>query len=113
MIRLDQYFDADFAIRGEDELRALLEDQEAERRLVTFSITHDLAGFGKGEGFNANQTRGVIEALFATYAAEWSIYILVGSSALADAITADTTLNWLNTDAGGQTIRTRIVNRLT
>lgn len=111
-IDLSRYFDADYPLRGEDELQTLFEDQEHARRIVVFKVAHDLAVFGKNEGYTQNQTRGAIETLFSTFAAEWSLYILIGSDALSTAIANDVSIAWLDTVVGGKTVRTRIIERL-
>ena len=76
------------------------------------SAQADLAAFGLSSGYSQNQIRGAFEALFTAFLSEWMLYLLTGSSALATAITNDTTLSWLDLDASGQTIRARLINRL-
>ena len=112
MLDLTYYFDANFASRPENDFLVDLSAREYERKRTVLFIQHDLVLFGKDQGYTQNQIRGAVEALFATFAAEWSLYILMGSSALVTAITADATLSWLDLDANGQTIRQRLVNRL-
>lgn len=76
------------------------------------NIVTDLADFGIAQSYTNNQIRGALLGLFETFPTEWFLYIFVGSELIKDAITNDATLPWLDLDANGQTIRTRLVNRL-
>ena len=83
------------------------------RQEVLLQIQSDLIDFGLTEGFADAQVRTALETLFRTFAPEWSLYLLVGADDLATAITADTTIPWLDTLIGGVSLRQRLVNRLT
>ena len=112
MLDLTYYFDTNADLRPEEDFLADLSAREDERKRTVLLIQHDLIMFGKAQGYTQNQIRGAVEALFSTYAAEWSLYILMGSGILATAIQNDTSLTWLDLDANGQTIRTRLLNRI-
>jgi hypothetical protein len=75
-------------------------------------IQYDLAAFAISQGYTANQTRSAIEALFRTFVTQWFLYIVCGADDIVTAIQNDATLPWLNTQVGGQTIRQRLINRL-
>ena len=82
------------------------------RTAIIEDIYTDLLAFGEAQGYNASTLTGAIENLFRTFATEFYTYTLIGSRDLAAAIDNNVTLAWLNTDAGGKTIRERIVSRL-
>jgi hypothetical protein len=75
-------------------------------------IQRDLASFAMSQGYTANQARTAIEALFRTFALQWFLYLVCGADDIVTAIQNDATLSWLNQNAGGQTIRQRLINRL-
>jgi hypothetical protein len=75
-------------------------------------LQRDLMEFAVSQGYTANQARNAIEALFRTFVTEWFLYLVCGSDDITTAIQDDITLTWLNTQVGGQTIRQRLINRL-
>lgn len=87
--------------------------QVPRRLFVVTEIYEDLLAFGTQQGYGDSVLRNATEALFRTFAMEFFTYILVGSNDAATAITNDATLTWLDLDANGQTIRARLVGRLT
>ena len=89
-----------------------LETQEYSRRHLVLQTTKDLYDAAIALGQTDVQAEAKIDDLFATYAAEWSIYILVGNPTIITSIQNDATLPWLDTDVQGLTIRQRLINRL-
>lgn len=79
------------------------------RTRVVDRIQSDLAHFAADTGLTEAQTAAKFEELFSTFA--WDSFILVGAD-ITTAIANDVTLAWLDTDASGQTIRARILSRL-
>ena len=77
-----------------------------------FEIYTDLIDFGTEQGYSQSVLRNALEDLSRTFATEFFTYILMGSRDAATAIGADATLAWLDLDAGGITIRQRLINRL-
>jgi hypothetical protein len=75
-------------------------------------LHRDLMEFAVSQGYTANQARNAIEALFRTFALQWFLYLTCGADDIVTSIQDDITLTWLNTSVGGQTIRQRIINRL-
>lgn len=104
----------DDVITGSDDagLELALTAAVGERWGLLMQIQADLIRFGRDQGFTQSQILGAVQDLFETYASEWLAYLLVFSPQLATAITNDATLTWLDLDAGGQTIRARLVGRL-
>lgn len=72
----------------------------------------DLIDWALGEGYTDNQISTAIEDLFLVMAPALFLYVLVGHPQLITLIQDDVTLTWLDLDAGGITIRQRIINRL-
>jgi hypothetical protein len=72
----------------------------------------DLYAAATSLGQTDAQAKQKIDDLFSAYPGEWSIYALVGASAIVTAIQNDATLPWLDTLVGGLTIRQRLINRL-
>ena len=72
----------------------------------------DLLAFGEQQGYSEAVLNNQIELLFETFSGSFFTFILIDSSKLAEAIAADSTIAWLDLDANGQTIRTRLINRL-
>ena len=75
-------------------------------------LVGDLVDFAVGQGYTVQQARYAVEDLFRTFVSDWFLYTLIGSNDIVTAITNDATLAWLDIDAGGQTIRTRLISRL-
>lgn len=97
----------------ESALHRRFQHDEIERKRVVYRIQSDLYDFAAGRGFTTTQRRNALNDLFNTFASEWSVYIFMGADGIVDAITNDVTLSWLDLDANGQTIRQRLINRLT
>lgn len=95
----------------------LILQQEYTRRLkVVWTVQNDLLVAAQDLGQDQTQAVTKLDELFATFAAEWSLYAITGSLAIATAIENDTTLTWLDTvypPGSGVTIRERLLNRLT
>lgn len=89
-----------------------LRERELSRRVIVWKIQNDLATLAVSLGQSNAQIENKVDALFSTFAAEWSIYIFTGASAIIDAIQNDATLPWLDTLASGLTIRQHLINRL-
>jgi hypothetical protein len=92
-----------------------MEARENLRKFWARKLFRDLVSFGGEQGYTDNQIDGAIDQLVSTFAAEWSIWILIGHDALITAIQNDATIGWLNTEfpsGSGVTVRTRLVNRL-
>jgi hypothetical protein len=87
--------------------------REWQRKHDIWHIQRDLFDAAIGLGQTDAQATAKIDALFATFAADWSLYILTGNPAIVTAIQDDATLPWLDTDVSGQSIRARLINRLT
>jgi len=94
-------------------LEGKLNSALSQRWTNLLDIQADLIRFGTTQGFTVNQIRGALQDLFDTFSTEWFSYLVAATDALPTAITNDATLTWLDLDASGQTIRTRLVNRLT
>lgn len=86
--------------------------QELNRKLTVWQVQKVLFDVATGLGQTAEQAHTKLDALFTTFAAEWAVYVLTGSSAIITAIQNDATIPWLDTDVGGTTIRQRLINRL-
>jgi hypothetical protein len=98
----------------DDYLSQLIISEERRRRTV-FKTQNDLASAGADVGLSETQIETQIDTLFNSFAGEWSLYILTGSSAIVSAISSDTTIGWLNQEYppdSGVTIRERLINRL-
>jgi len=106
MARFDNTYDF------EDDYIGELRVARREREELVMRTQHDLAAAARGLGQTGGQIRTKVDSLFSTFASEWSIYILVGSTAIIDAIQNDATLPWLDTDVSGTSIRQRLINRL-
>lgn len=89
-----------------------LEVADYSRRHLVLKTVKDLFDLAISLGQTETQAEAKIDALFEAYAAEFSIYILVGSPAITTAIQNDATLPWLDTDVAGLSIRQRLINRL-
>jgi hypothetical protein len=87
-------------------------DARIRRFRVVDKIQADLAAFAQGLGQTEVQTAAKLEELFSTFPSQWALYLLVGSSAINTAIANDATIGWLDADANGQTVRARLLNRL-
>lgn len=85
----------------------------ARREEAVYTAVVDIIEFGIGRGYTDAQVRGALNDLFNTYAAEWSVYVFIGADGIVTALQNDATIPWLNLDASGQTIRQRLINRLT
>lgn len=89
---------------------------EEERKALVRRTERDIVDAAAAFGQTPEEGDAKVDELFATFAAEWSIYILTGAPAIIDAIQNDTSLPWLNAEyppGSGVTVRERIVNRLT
>jgi len=75
-------------------------------------IVNDLVGYADAQGYSETQIRNAIEDLFRTFISEWVLYLFTAAGDLSTAINDDVSLVWLDLDAGGQTIRQRIIARL-
>lgn len=100
------------ALANDEDREAELEFLQRESFRTVFKAFRDLVQFGLDSGFTANQSRGAVEDLFRTYLASWVLYLFIGAEDIITDITNDATLPWLDFDANGQTIRTRLINRL-
>lgn len=87
-------------------------EAEHERKRVVYNVQKDLYSLALDLGQTDAQAREKIDGLFAAFASEWALYVLTGSPAINAAIANDAALSWLNLDANGQTIRQRLINRL-
>lgn len=99
---------------GTDEvaLELKLTSAISERWRALIQIQADLIRFGKTQGYTPAQISGAVQDLFDTFPQEWLAYLLASTPALANAISADITLSWLNIDVGGVSLRQRLINRL-
>jgi hypothetical protein len=88
------------------------EQNERERKITLWRTQRDLYTAAVALGQTDAQAEAKIDALLSTFAGEWSLYILTGSTAIVTAIQNDATLPWLNTQVAGKTIRERLVSRL-
>lgn len=95
-----------------DAWQYLAEDEERERKVTVWRVQRDLHAAALNLGQTDAQATAKIDLLFSTFAGEWSLYVLTGAPAITTAIQNDITLTWLNTGVGGQTIRQRLINRL-
>jgi len=94
---------------------ASLEFLAESRRQIVTTLQADLINYGLTLGLTPAQIEEKIDDLFSAFAAEWFLYLLIGSESLATAITNDVALGWLNTEAppaSGISLRTRITDRL-
>ena len=83
-----------------------------DREHVVVKIQHDLASFAVSRGYSQNQTAAALDTLFNTFATEWVLFLLVGSTVIKNAIADDVTIPWLDTNIGGKTLRERLIDRL-
>jgi hypothetical protein len=88
------------------------EEAERARKAILWRVQRDLYNAAVTLGQTDAQATAKIDALFSTFAGEWSLYILTGSPAIITAIQNDATIPWLNTQVDGQTIRQRLIARL-
>jgi hypothetical protein len=88
------------------------EEYERQRKVVVWKVQRDLYILAINLGQTDAQALAKLDALFSTFAGEWSLYILVGSPAIITAIQNDATLAWLNTLVSGVSIRQRLINRI-
>ena len=102
----------DSSPRRETTLVRYISRYRAERQEVLDSIVHDLTDFAIAQGYTDPQIQGALETFFETFAPYVTAYLQVGGSTISDAISNDVTIAWLDTDAGGETIRERLINRL-
>ena len=86
--------------------------REEARKEAVWIIQRDLFKLAKDLGQTNQQAITKVDQLFSTFAAEWAIFVLTGSDSINDAIQNDATIAWLDTDVSGQTIRQRLLNRL-
>lgn len=112
MINLNKWRGSDPSPNRERTLIHYLKTYRSGRTEIVDGIVHDLIDFAISEGRTNQQIGDNLELFFLTFDPEMMPYFQVGGDALATAINDDVTIPWLDTDAGGQTIRTRIVNRL-
>jgi len=96
----------------DDDYISSIESAATTRRYRVYQVIHDLAKAAASLGQTESQIENKVDALFSTFAAEWSIYILTGATAIIDAIQNDATLPWIDTDVNGTSIRQRLINRL-
>jgi hypothetical protein len=75
-------------------------------------ICNDIFKFAVSQGYTENQARNAIESLFRTFSTQWFLYLICGADDIVTAIQNDATISWFNTQVGGQTIRQRLINRL-
>lgn len=75
-------------------------------------VVRDLYSAARNIGQTDAQAKSKIQDLFNTFAAEWSVYALVGADGIVTGIQNDVTLPWLDTDVAGTSIRQRLINRL-
>ena len=90
----------------------LLDFEEENRKRILQSIRGELVKFSLAQGYTLNQTRGAVETLHTTFLSEINAFLYAGTDTLATALTNDTTISWFNLDAGGKTIRERLLDRL-
>jgi hypothetical protein len=88
-------------------------DARIRRFRTVDKIQADLATFAQGLGQTETQTAAKLETLFSTFPSQWTLYLLVGSTAINSAIANDVTIGWLDFDVNGTPLRERILNRLT
>lgn len=97
----------------EEDHFSILVTSELRHRSAVHKAISDLITFGVDTAYTDPQIRSALDDLFSTYGGEWGVYVLVGATAIIDAIANDTTMPWLDLDAGGQTLRSRLIDRLT
>jgi hypothetical protein len=105
-IEISENYQDDYDVIG------AFEASRQNRLRILDRVMTDMFSFGKQQGFSNGQIRGAIESLFRTFINEWSLWEYSGADDLVTAIQNDATLSWLDLDASGQTIRQRLVNRL-
>lgn len=93
-------------------LRGIFRENFLNRVRVVDDIIVDLTRFGASQGYTANQLRNAIGNLFSLSLEQWCGYVLFAAQDIITTIENDATLPWLNIDASGQTVRQRLVNRL-
>lgn len=86
--------------------------QEWDRKTIVWLLQRDLYKLVRQLGETDAEAEAKIDALFTTFASEWSIYVLTGSDAVVTAIEDDATLAWLDVSISGASIRQRLINRL-
>lgn len=96
----------------ERDLQGAVAEQRGHRLKTLDKITHDIVAFAVTQGYTETQARNAIEDLFRTFVSDWFLYTLIGSDDIITSITNDVTLGWLDIDAGGVTVRQRLINRL-
>jgi hypothetical protein len=93
-------------------LRGIFRENFLERVRVVDDIIVDLVRFGASQGYTANQLRNAIGDLFSLSLEQWCGYVLFAAQDIITTVENDATLPWLDLDASGQTIRQRLINRL-
>lgn len=102
----------DHSTNPDEDFYGYLSSQEAARKRTLRKVYVDLVKLARDLGQTPAQTRNKVEGLFRAFTAEVFLFTFLGTSDLADAIAADATLPWLDTDVQGATIRQRLLNRL-
>ena len=106
--KLSQFDNTDPAEPGQGISETLFQ----ERLQKVLALQSDVVSFAKSQSYSNAQVRDALNGLFTSFSLAWFEYLIIGSDNITTAITNDVTLAWLDIDAGGQTIRTRLVNRL-
>lgn len=108
--RYQDWVDNKFSL-ADDYLRKL-ERQEEDRKFIIAKIQNDLATYAASLGQTSVEIENKVDALFNTYAIEWVTYRAIGDPTIITSIQNDTTMPWLDTDISGETIRQRLIDRL-
>lgn len=77
---------------------------------ISFNSLRDI---GIELGQTEEQIEQKLDDLLSAYPGEWSLYFITGAKgAILAALTADTSLPWLDTDVNGEPLRARIISRI-
>jgi len=111
-VKISKWRLPDTSVNRDRVLIKYLRDYRRERQQNLDTITHDLIDFAIAQGYTNGQLQGALETFYETFSAQLLVYIQIGGTALQTAVTNDATIAWLDLDASGQTLRTRLVGRL-